>query len=99
MPVCSATWDLMVSATNAEGAVFLTMNSAHMQRGFRRIVSGSFFTGVGVILWLLVFCTWRGIYPEDEDPKNIYYVLRKYGLNHNMNLDCALGRWLTMSCP
>jgi hypothetical protein len=30
------------------------------------------------------------MYPDDADPKNIYYVLWKHGLNNNMNLDSAL---------
>ena len=31
-----------------------------------------------------------GTYPDNVDPKNIYYVLWKHGLNNNMNLDSAL---------
>jgi len=43
-----------------------------------------------VILSLLVLYTWLHTYPDDVDPKNIYYVLWKHGLNNNMNLDSAL---------
>ena len=67
------------------------MNPANRKRWFRRIALAAFFTGVGVILSLLVLYTWLGIYPDDGDPKNLYYVLWKHGLNHSMNLDSALG--------
>jgi hypothetical protein len=66
------------------------MNPANRSTRFRRIAFAAFFTGVGVILSLLVFYTWLGIYPDDADPRNIYYVLWKHGLNDNMNLDSAL---------
>jgi len=65
------------------------MNPANRKTWFRRITFAAFFAGVGVILTLLVFYTWLGIYPDDVDPKNIY-VLWKHGLNNNMNLDSAL---------
>jgi hypothetical protein len=67
------------------------MNPANKKAWFRRIAFAAFFTGVGVIVSLLVFFTWLGTYPDDGDPKNIYYVLWKLGLNDNMNLDSALG--------
>ena len=66
------------------------MNPANRKTWFRRIAFAAFFTGVGAILSLLVFCTWLEAYPDDADPKNIYYVLWKHGLNNNMNLDSAL---------
>ena len=66
------------------------MNPANKKTWFRRIAFAAFFTGVGAILSLLVFCTWLGTYPDDVDPKNIYYVLWKHGLNNNLNLDSAL---------
>ena len=37
-----------------------------------------------------VFIIWLHIYPDNTDPKNIYYVLWKHGLNDNMNPDFAL---------
>jgi hypothetical protein len=66
------------------------MNPANRKTLFQRIAFAAFFTGVGAILSLLVFYTWLGTYPDDVDPRNIYYVLWKYGLNNNMNLDSAL---------
>jgi hypothetical protein len=66
------------------------MNPANRKTWFRRITFAAFFTGVGMILSLLVFRTWLGTYPDDVDPRNIYYVLWKHGLNNNMNLDSAL---------
>ena len=66
------------------------MNTANRWTWFRRIALGAFFTGVAVILSLLVLYTWLHTYPDDVDPKNIYYVLWKRGLNNNMNLDSAL---------
>jgi hypothetical protein len=67
------------------------MNPTNRKRWIRRIALAAFFTGVGVILSLLVLYTWLGIYPDDVDPKNTYYVLWKHGLNPSMNLDSALG--------
>jgi len=45
---------------------------------------------VGVILSFAAFFLWLGAYPDNTDPRNIYYVLWKHGLNSNMNLDDAL---------
>jgi hypothetical protein len=66
------------------------MNPANRKAWLRPIALAAFFTGVGVILSLLAFYTWLGTYPDDVDPKNIYYVLWKHGLNNIMNLDSAL---------
>jgi hypothetical protein len=66
------------------------MNPANKWTWDRWIAFGAFFTGVGVILSLLALYTWLETYPDDVDPKNIYYVLWKRGLNNNMNLDSAL---------
>jgi hypothetical protein len=66
------------------------MSPANRKTWFRRIALAAFFTAVGVILSLLAFYTWLGTYPDDVDPKNIYYVLWKHGLNNNINLDSAL---------
>jgi hypothetical protein len=66
------------------------MNPANRKTWFRRIAFAAFFTGIGVILSLLVFYVWLGTYPDDVDPRNIYYVLWKRGLNNDMNLDSAL---------
>jgi hypothetical protein len=54
------------------------------------IAFAAFFIGIGVVLSSAVFAAWLGTYPDDADPKNIYYVLWKHGLNNNMNLDSAL---------
>src|SRR5580700_11170077 len=67
------------------------MNPANRKTLFQRIAFAAFFMGVGAILSLLVFYTWLGICSDDVDPKNIYYVLWKHGLNNSMNLDSALG--------
>jgi hypothetical protein len=66
------------------------MNPANRKTWFRRIAFAALFIGVGAILSLLVFYTWLEIYSDDVDPKNIYYVLWKHGLNNSMNLDSAL---------
>ena len=67
------------------------MNPVDRKAWFRRIAFAAVFTTVGAILSLFVFYAWLGTYPDDGDPKNLYYVLWKHGLNNNMNLDSALG--------
>ena len=62
-----------------------------MNLWLRRIAFALFFVAVGVVLSFGVVVTWLRTYPDNVDPKNIYYVLWKHGLNNNMNLDCALG--------
>lgn len=57
----------------------------------RRIAFAALFVAVGVVLSFAVLAIWLGAYPDNVDPKNIYYVLWKHGLNDNMNLDYALG--------
>jgi hypothetical protein len=37
-----------------------------------------------------IFVAWVELYPEDQDPKNIEYVLWTHGLNQSMNLDHAI---------
>jgi hypothetical protein len=49
-----------------------------------------FFVAVGVVLSVGVLVGWLATYPDDVDPKNIYYVLWKHGLNNNINIDSAL---------
>ena len=66
------------------------MNPANRKTWFRLIAFAAIFTGVGVILSLLALYTWLDTYPDDVDPKNIYYVFWKNGLNSNMNTDSAL---------
>jgi hypothetical protein len=56
----------------------------------RRIVFAAFFIAVGVLLSFGMIVVWLNIYPDDVDPKNIYYVLWKDGINNNMNIDSAL---------
>jgi hypothetical protein len=46
------------------------MNPANKKAWFRRIAFAAIFTGVGVILSLLVLYTWLDTYPDDVDPKN-----------------------------
>ena len=48
------------------------------------------FVALGVMLSFGALVIWLSMYPEDADPKNIYYVLWKHGLNNNMNVDSAL---------
>ena len=62
-----------------------------MNLWLRRITFALFFVAVGVVLLIGVLAVWHGTYPDNVDPKNIYYVLWKHGLNDNMNLDNALG--------
>ena len=56
----------------------------------RRITFAVFFVAVGVVLSFGVLVVWLGTYPDNVDPKNIYYVLWKHKLNNSMNLDDAL---------
>jgi hypothetical protein len=44
-----------------------------------------------MVLSFGVLGVWLGTYGDNIDPKNIYYVLWKHGLNNNMDLDHALG--------
>ena len=57
----------------------------------KKIIIGCLLIGLGVFLTLGFFETWMGLYPDNSDPKNIYYVLWKHGLNKNMDLDNAVG--------
>ena len=66
------------------------MNPANKKTWLRQIAFATFFTGAGVMLTLLVLYRWLNAYPANVDPKNIYYVLWKHGLNTNINLDSAL---------
>ena len=45
---------------------------------------------LGMLLSFGIFAAWVELYPEDQDPKNIDYVLWTHGLNQNMNLDHAI---------
>lgn len=56
----------------------------------RRITFALFFVAVGVILSTGLVVGWMQTYPDQSDPKNIYYVLWKHGWNSNMNLESAL---------
>ena len=56
----------------------------------RRLASAVVLLAIGMVLALSIIALWMETYPESEDPKNIYYVLWKHGLNGNMNLDHAL---------
>ena len=67
------------------------MESSIRNPWIRRIAVALFLVGIGLILSFGVLVTWLRTYPDDVDPKNIYYVLWKHGLNNNMNLDSALG--------
>lgn len=66
------------------------MNSSIRNLWLRRIAFGLFFVAVGVVLSFGPLVVWLGIYPDNGDPRNIYYVLWKHGLNSNMDLDNAL---------
>ena len=66
------------------------MTTVNGNSWFLRIAFAAFFVGVGVALSLAVLTVWMGTYPEPWDPKNIYFVLWKHGLNNNMNMDSAL---------
>jgi hypothetical protein len=66
------------------------MNPPIQIHWLRGIVFTVFFVAVGVVLSFGVLVAWLDTYPDDVDPKNIYYVLWKHGLNNNMNIDSAL---------
>jgi hypothetical protein len=66
------------------------MNPVNKKRWLPRIAFAAFFAGLGVVLSLGVLITWVETYSDAVDPKNIYYVLCKHGLNNNMNIDSAL---------
>jgi len=66
------------------------MNPVNKKRWLPRIAFAAFFVGLGVVLSLGVLITWLETYSDAVDPKNIYYVLCKHGLNNNMNIDSAL---------
>jgi len=55
-----------------------------------RILFALFFLATGMLLSCGILVLWFATYPDTGDPKNIYYVLWKHGLNDNMNLDNAL---------
>ena len=46
---------------------------------------------IGIALVVGGAALWMATYPDNSDPKNLYYVLWKHGLNGNMNLDNAVG--------
>lgn len=48
------------------------------------------FVAFGVFLSFAAFVIWFNAYPEDTDPRNIYYILWKHGLNNNMNMENAV---------
>jgi hypothetical protein len=66
------------------------MNHVNKKRWLLRIAFAALFVSVGVVLSLGVLITWVETYPDAADPKNVYYVLWKRGLNNNMNMDSAL---------
>ena len=49
----------------------------------KKIIIGCLLIGVGVSLTLGFLITWMELYSDHSDPKNIYYVLWKHGLNKN----------------
>jgi hypothetical protein len=51
----------------------------------------AFFVASVALLSVAAFAIWRITYPDPWDPKNIYYVLWKHGLDKKVNLDYALG--------
>ena len=67
------------------------MDQINTSGWFRRIAFAIFFVGVGVLLSISILAVWMKTYPDAADPKNIYYVLWKHGLNNNMDIDSALG--------
>jgi hypothetical protein len=66
------------------------MNPVNRKRWLPRIAFAVFCVGLGAVLSSGVLITWVETYPDAVDPKNIYYVLWKHGLNNNMNIDSAL---------
>lgn len=66
------------------------MSLANGKTRLRQMAFALFFVALGAMLSLLLLCTWLETYPYDGDPRNIYYVLWKCGLNESINLDSAL---------
>ena len=66
------------------------MNPSIRNLWLRRIAFAIFFVAVGMVVSFGLLATWLGTYPDNVDPKNIYYVLWKHGVNDNINLDSAL---------
>lgn len=61
-----------------------------MKHWFWRTLSALSLLALGMLLSFGIFVAWVELYPEDQDPKNIDYVLWTHGLNQNMNLDHAV---------
>lgn len=55
-----------------------------------RTARALFLVAIGVLLSFGAIALWLVVAPDTNDPKNLYYVLWKHGLNPNMNLDHAL---------
>jgi len=55
-----------------------------------KLVSKLFPIAIGIAVSVGGAALWMATYPDNTDPKNLYYVLWKNGLNANMNLDNAL---------
>lgn len=66
------------------------MNTISLEKGAARIAFALLFMAAGIILTLTTFVVWLHTYPDNSDPKNIYYVLWKHGLNSDMDPDSAL---------
>jgi hypothetical protein len=67
------------------------MNPIEKGRWLQRIAFAAFFVGIGIVVSLGVLVAWLETYPDSGDPKNIYYVLWKHGLNNKIDIDSALG--------
>ena len=62
-----------------------------MKKWQKDAVVGCCLVGLGALLSFGFVVVWLNRYPQDYDPKNIQYVLWKFGLNRSMNLDHAVG--------
>jgi len=67
------------------------MESSIRNLWIRRIAVALFFVGIGMILSFGVLVTWLRTYPDDVDPKNIYYVLWETRAQRQYESRSALG--------
>ncbi len=66
------------------------MDRGAIRKWGARTARALFFVALGVLLSFGAIALWLVTAPDTNDPKNLYYVLWKHGLNLNMNLDHAL---------
>jgi hypothetical protein len=60
----------------------------------KRFAVAVYLVAAGSVLAIGFLTAWMVAYSDDGDPRNIYYVLWKHGLNDSINLDSALAALL-----